>query len=257
MKKLLIIVIMITVGLCCAVSSCADAIDAISVPILAYHDFSEDVSRDFIVSADVFESHLSALHEAGYTAISFRELIDYVYEDGELPPLPILIVSDDGYDGVVDIASPIADKYGMKLSCAVIGSLAGAASGHFSLDGYVPDNIEIVSHTYDLHDRIGFDGIVDLSGSGEYQNILLSDKLAFGEWCLFYPMINSVIVYPHGKYTDESEKLLCEMGYKISVTCDYGINEVRRSDPEALRKMRRITVWGQTTDRELMRQLLR
>lgn len=246
------------VMLCMGILVRADEINEISVPMLAYHDFSEKASHDFVVSSDVFESHISAISEAGYTAISFRELIDFVNGDGVMPNKPILIVADDGYSGVLDIASPIARKYGMKLSCAVIGSLADASAGHFSLNCDIPDNVEIVSHTYAMHDRTGFDGLVAQScASEDYRRLLLSDRLAFGEWSVIFPMINEVMVYPHGSYNSDTERLLSEMGCSVSVTCDYGTNIVCRGKPETLRKMRRITVWGQTTDEELMCALRR
>ena len=222
------------------------------VPILMYHDISEARTGDYSVTPVRFEEHLAALENAGYHTVTFADLMDYVYFGGNLPDSPVLLTFDDGYDGVFSSAAEIAARHGMTLSCAVIGSLVGQ-NGHFPLTD-VPDNMEIVSHTFALHDRPGWDGAVcpdaDLL---RYEQILTEDAEAMRQTCgEAFPCAASVLIYPHGRFSAESERVFRSLGYTVTVTCGTGIADVRRGEPESLYTLPRISVWQNTTAEELM-----
>ncbi len=225
---------------------------AVSVPVLMYHDFTEDVPGTFAVTAARFDEHLSALEEAGYTSVTFGEVIDYVCFGGELPEKPVLITSDDGYTGVVTLAAEIAGRHGMGISCAVIGELAGTA-GHFSPDEGVPDNVELVSHTFALHDREGWDGVVCPDGQEGYEELLAEDCRKMTEILGEIP----VMIYPHGAYSAESERVLHELGYAVTVTCDRGVADVRRGEESSLYAMPRVLVWQNMSGEGLLREIER
>lgn len=236
-------------------SSCGNAPpeDTVYVPILMYHDFAsgESSGNSFTVPLSRFEEHLTALTEAGYTSVTFADLIGFVYFGGSLPEKPVLLTADDGYTNVVELAASCAGKYGMTISCAVIGTLEGK-NGHFSFDGFLPENLEIVSHTFALHDRNGAMGMIAHGIAGS--EFLLADDIAkMREACgSRFPMTASVLVYPHGSYSAESERIFSENGYSVTVTCDSGIAEIRRGEPESLYLLPRLSVWRNTTAEELM-----
>ncbi|MBR5313623.1 MAG: polysaccharide deacetylase family protein [Clostridia bacterium] len=219
--------------------------DTVRVPILMYHDFtSDEISEDpYTIPIRQFEAHLTALAAAGYTSVTFADLMDFVYFGEELPEKPVLLTADDGYTAVAALAAPCAARYGMTISCAVIGALTDA-DGHFPMEEGVPENLEIVSHTFALHDRSGEDGMI---GPGGFvpERLLTEDiaamRTAFGGR---YPLTASVLVYPHGRYSAESERIFRENGYSVTVTCDCGIAEIRRGDPESLYLLPRIAVWN-------------
>lgn len=223
------------------------------VPILMYHNFTADdeSGSSFTVTISRFDEHLTALENAGYRTVTFADLIDYVYYGGELPERPVLLTSDDGYTGVPDLAAPCAARHGMTLSCAVIGALAGV-NGHFSFDIPIPENVEIVSHTFALHDWNGSMGMIG-SGFHGYERLLTEDIGTMREVCgERFPLTSSVLIYPHGSYSAESERILHTQGYSVTVTCDHGVAVIRRGEPGSLYLLPRISVWRDTTAEELM-----
>lgn len=227
-----------------------------AVPILMYHDFTTDAAGEFAVTVDRFDEHLTALENAGYHTVTFADLIEYVYFDGDLPENPVVITSDDGYTGVLELAADCAAEHNMTLSCAIIGSLAGI-NGHFALDAPIPDNVEIISHTFALHDREGWNGIVcaDSMFSG-YRKILTEDCETMKQVCEErFPYTSSVLVYPHGTYSDKSEQILHDLGYAVTVTCDRGIAKVGKGDAESLYEMPRISVWQNITGEMLLEMI--
>ena len=83
--------------------------DTVRVPILMYHDFTSDEVSDspYTVTIRQFEEHLTALTDAGYTSVTFENLLDFVYFGEDLPENPVLITADDGYLNNLTVAAPI------------------------------------------------------------------------------------------------------------------------------------------------------
>lgn len=146
-------------------------INEVDVPIIMYHHIvdAEEPLNDFTVSSTKFDSDMNALKENGYTAISYEELYDFVYNNGELPDKPIIITFDDGYESNYKYAYPTLKNLNMKATISIIVSMVGKdtykgrqAFKHFSYDDakemYDSGLIDIQTHTYSLHDlstRIG------------------------------------------------------------------------------------------------------
>lgn len=227
---------------------------AVCVPILMYHDFMEAAPGPYAVTADRFDEHLSVLENAGYTSVTFEELIDYVYFGSDLPAKPVLITSDDGYTGVLTIAAEVAERHGMGISCAVIGELAGT-EGHFDVGAEIPDNVELVSHTFALHNRAGWDGLICSVGEDDerYGEILAEDCRKMTEVLGETP----VMIYPHGAYSAESEQILRDLGFAVTVTCNRGVADVRRGKAESLYTMPRVLVWQNMSGEGLLREIER
>ena len=237
--------------------SCRSAgTDAVEVPILMYHDFTDGSAENaYTLTMTRFEEHLTALENAGYRSVTFADLIDYVYYGGNLPEKPVLLTCDDGYTGVPALAVPCAARHGMTVSCAVIGGLAGN-DRHFSVEPVLPDSMELVSHTFALHDRKGWNGMVYPEIFPRYEWMLAEDCAAMkGLGGTEFPMMSMVLIYPHGSYSPETERILHSQGYLVTVTCDRGIAEIRRGDAESLYLLPRISVWQTMNGETLLEQL--
>ncbi len=215
----------------------------VKIPILMYHNFSADPAErgPFTIDRETFRSHLDALSNAGYTSITFDELIRYVDGEAELPEKCVLIVSDDGYSSVLDVALPLLEEYNMKMSVAVIGSYLGRKEegklSHFSLaeleEADSHHRLELVSHSYALHEKADlFNGLVE---SGD------ADAIDVDEYCARitedcekmrtlapeeFPMLSKVFVYPFGSFSDMTEMLLSDAGYCVTVTTEHGVARV-------------------------------
>ena len=225
------------------------------VPILMYHDFIADGEPGaFEITADRFEDHLRALSEAGYESVTFTDLINYVNGEGELPPKCVILSTDDGYTGVIDIALPLCEKYGMKLTCAVIGDKVNAYN-HFVPDASMAGRIELTSHTYSLHVSRdgGYNGVnmplvgEELRGTLEVDAVKM--LLEYGET---FPEMGKIIVYPFGAYTDEIDKIYTDLGYAVSVTVEQGCARIVKGDPTSLRCLPRYQVYPHLTGEDIV-----
>ena len=225
------------------------------VPILMYHDFIADGEPNaFEITAAAFEEHLRALSEAGYVSVNFTDLINYVNGECELPEKCVVISTDDGYTGVIDIALPLCEKYGMKLTCAVVGDKVNA-NNHFVPDESMVGRIELTSHTYGLHvSRDGGYNGVNMPLVGDELKAALTDDtdkllLEFGE---IFPEMGKILVYPFGAHTDEIDKIYADLGYDVTVTVEQGCAEIKRGDADSLRKLPRYQVYPHLTGEDIV-----
>ena len=231
--------------------------------VLMYHNFAEQ-SADYTVTPMTFRSHLRALKEAGYESISFRELILYTEGKIPLPEKCVLLTSDDGYSGVLDIALPLLREFDMQMSVAVIGNLIGTGAdgslSHFTMDDIKKADgegrIEVISHSWGLHTNGSYlDGAVNLAMTeADYTAYLAADRdkllAAVGA---DFPMAEKVFVYPFGKYSAASEAWLASVGCKVSVTVDRGISHISVGD--SLYLLKRIPAEWYTTGEALLRNM--
>jgi len=229
---------------------------AFKLPVLMYHHISDDVTSSAVVTAETFETHMAALKEAGFSPVSLKELVNFVYNGGELPEKPVVITFDDGYMSNYETAFPILRKYDMKASVFIIGSSVGKSTykdtGHPIIPhfGYEEANemissglIEIQSHFYDMHQSRQLESGVarttaaQLEGESdeEYIKALRSDIVRSineiedntGEECFAFS-------YPLGVYNKTSESILMDEGAKITFTTEARLNEINRGDPQCL-----------------------
>src|SRR5262249_26104035 len=86
-----------------------------SIPILMYHLVTArppDAFRKYSVSPRTFASHMSWLASEGYHPISMRDLLEARCNRGHLPPRPMLLTFDDGYQQCLDNVVPILRQHG-------------------------------------------------------------------------------------------------------------------------------------------------
>jgi peptidoglycan/xylan/chitin deacetylase (PgdA/CDA1 family) len=238
-----------------------------SLAVLMYHHFTEN-KTDSSVSAERFDEQLTALENAGYTAVTLDELRAYVQKGTPLPEKPFLITVDDGYTSTLEVASPILEKHNASAVVSVIGCSIGKdtykdtdipITEHFALEEahrYVENGtLTLISHTWDMHqvehDGEGHrEGVLQKEGESEteylavLQNDLEKMRLALGK-------VNA-LAYPYGKYSDLSEVFLSANGVDITFTTKWGNNEIVKGIPQTLRLLSRITVEENTTGEKLI-----
>lgn len=242
------------------------------VPILMYHHVSEGEGSGDTISAAAFERHMKALSEAGYTAVDFEKLRAYVETDAGLPDKSVVITFDDGYESNLTLAAPILEKYGMKATVFAIGVSEGKDTykdtgasmiPHFGLEDALEyaDVITVQSHGYNIHEVEGRDeapirqGVLAREGESEqeYIQFLRGDcKTMNGLFQEAYGRTVGVVAYPYGLHSDLSEVILSECGIYATVTSEPKTNTIIKGIPQSLRAMGRYTVYGETTDRELL-----
>ena len=89
------------------------AVANLRVPVLMYHHISElpaDASalrRDLTVTPAAFRSQLGWLRDHGYTTVDTEDVWRAMVEGLPLPPRPIILTFDDGYDDAFRFALPL------------------------------------------------------------------------------------------------------------------------------------------------------
>lgn len=230
-----------------------DAPETREVAVFMYHDFVPDDSEpgEWAVTESTFESHVKALADAGYTAVDFDDLRQFVLGDGELPEKCVVLSCDDGYCGVIDIALPVCEAYGMKLTCAVIGGAVGR-DNHFIPDPALAGRIELTSHSYLIHDLPGgylMTGLDDEAYRTAVEEDTRSMRVAYAA---DFPETARTLVYPFGACDDRSEAVLTELGYDLTVTVTPGSTVLVKGDGTTLRRLPRYNVCESTTAEEIL-----
>ncbi len=244
-----------------------------------YHHFDENVENDMIVSPAVFEAHMSALSSAGYTAITFDELCGYVNGGSPLPENPICITMDDGYLSNYKIAYPILQKYNMKATVFIIGSMSGATS--YPVTGYPltpyftweqasemlsSGIVDIQCHTYDMHHFAPYEdgtrevreNILPLKGESDadYEAFLVSDFYRFAALSeIKLGKSPTVLAYPNGKCNEKSEETLTSLGIEVTLTTNPHSNVIVQGDKSTLRRLGRYTVTDNVTAEQLLKMI--
>lgn len=231
--------------------------EGIPVPIVMYHHMliKSKLLGDYTITPTEFENDLKWIKEHGYTPVFVADLIAYVEKGTPLPPKPIIISFDDGYESTHTYAYPLLQKYQMKAVVAVIGTYSDlySESGDENVNySHLTWNqiremdqsglIEFQNHTYDMHDdKGGRKGARKKLGESdaEYRQFLIDD---IG---LLQEKLQSAtgkkptcFAYPFGYITKQSKPIIKELGFKCSFSCATGVSLITR-DPESLYLMRR------------------
>jgi peptidoglycan/xylan/chitin deacetylase (PgdA/CDA1 family) len=220
---------------------------------------------------------MEAILEAGYTPITFQQLIGYVEETFEMPQKPIIITIDDGYLNNYTLVYPILVELEIPATIFVIGWSRGRTH---RMDGVTPINhhfswqqaremidsgfIDIQSHTYELHwprDE-GFGRHLTLRNPNEtleeYFRAIRDDdnKLqAMFEQYLGYRA--NIFAYPHGLSNADSEAAYKAIGYQATLLFQGGVSVVEKGNPDSLFSLNRLNVTGEMTPEELIRYIER
>lgn len=81
------------------------------LPVLMYHHFDEEPGGStMVVSPERFAEQMAALKQAGYTAVTPEQIVDYVDNGTPLPEKPVWISMDDGYQSNLTYAAPVLQR---------------------------------------------------------------------------------------------------------------------------------------------------
>lgn len=247
------------------------------VPVLMYHHLDQEGNDDIVITPELFEEHMAALAQAGYTAVFPDELAAYVNEGKELPDKPVVITFDDGYLSNYEYAWPILQKYGMKATIFVIGSTIGDTehykdtdypiTPHFSAEQgaemVASGVISLQSHTYDMHQWGPYEdtdqpreNILPLEGESEedYRNALSADCQAIRQVLQEETGEENVHVmaYPSGQFDTLSQVTLLENGFDITFTTQVGCNTLIQGQPQSLLGLHRYNMNQSVTVEQLL-----
>lgn len=233
--------------------------DGVAVPIIMYHSILNNPSRagDYVITPQQFEADLHYLKANGYTTVVIADLIAYVQEGKPLPDKPVMLTFDDGYYNNYHYAHPLLKQYGMR---AVLSPIA-IWSEHYTThpgerdhDNYshltweqLKDMAqsgawEIQNHSYDLHHMDGAQkGAAKRKGeSDDGYRLRLKSDLATAQQLLKEQVgvTPTCFTYPYGAISDTSQKVLADMGFVASLSCEERTSTLTR-DPACLWRLGR------------------
>ncbi len=92
------------------------------VPILTYHSVGEDPPapiRRWSVAPGRFREHLAALSGHGFTGLTVTQLLACYRGERPLPPRPVVLTFDDGYEDFLTVAVPALAEAGFPATLYV------------------------------------------------------------------------------------------------------------------------------------------
>jgi peptidoglycan/xylan/chitin deacetylase (PgdA/CDA1 family) len=99
------------------------------VPIFAFHSVMPGSGYEYEISTGQLNELCSLLKQRGYQTISFQELFASVNGGKALPPKPVILTTDDGYQSVYQYAFPIAQSYGYRMTLFLSTDYIGSSEG--------------------------------------------------------------------------------------------------------------------------------
>jgi peptidoglycan/xylan/chitin deacetylase (PgdA/CDA1 family) len=125
----------------------------VDVPIMMYHIIGppdRPANEGLAVATADFEAQMLYLKCAGYTPITVQRLFDAFDGKTPLPPKPIILTFDDGWDGQYANGFPILKKYGFVGSFAIVTGFVDAGGPYMTwaqLKEMTDAGMEMMSHT--------------------------------------------------------------------------------------------------------------
>ena len=125
------------------------------IPVLNYHrvvsdqDISRCTKNAYVVSETEFKEHMCHLKDKGFTAIDLDDYLYYREHRSELPPKPIVVTFDDGYENNYLYAYPALKECGFK---AVIYSISDPEATFFN-DFEFPERLLSPAQMKELSDN--------------------------------------------------------------------------------------------------------
>ena len=125
------------------------------IPVLNYHFFydptiGEECNEVICLTKQKFEEHLIYFRDNGFKTLTIDEFVRWYDGEIDLPPKSVLITIDDGAKGTGkhngNILNPLLEKYDMHATLFLI-------AGWWDINNYIGPNLDIQSHTYDMHSR--------------------------------------------------------------------------------------------------------
>ncbi len=189
-----------------------------TIPVLLYHDISDQFKDEYTISPWRFAAQMERLYSDGYKSISLRDLDNLRREDlGRA----VVITFDDGYASFIDYAFPLLKDSGFKAAVNIIGQYVGT---FMTLGGNRPmlswdeyrflknsGLVELGCHTYNLH---------SMSRVPPYSGKVLEDDLRLFTETFAKEIGTSpdILAWPFGAYDQNGVRVAERIGFKYLLT---------------------------------------
>jgi peptidoglycan/xylan/chitin deacetylase (PgdA/CDA1 family) len=231
MKKLLIMLLLGALALpshsyaqapaSAAAPSSASSSRVAHIPILIYHSVRPyypgitNLVKEFTVPPDVFDDQMKYLRDNGFTVVTFDTVWAYFQTGAPLPPKPVMITLDDGWENQYIYAYPILKKYKYTGIFYIYSGAIGAK--HFltwtEVKEMVAGNMIIADHTQTHPElpKISDPALLKQEIAGSKEAIEKEIGVAVKDFA-----------YPFGAYSAASMQTVKDAGYRSGRTVHAG-----------------------------------
>jgi poly-beta-1,6-N-acetyl-D-glucosamine N-deacetylase len=255
--------------------------------VLSYHDVKDSVDGDLeredtTISTKNMSRHFAWLQAHGYHPISVDDLLNAQSGKKPLPPKPILLTFDDGYESFYTRVYPLLKLYQFPAVSALVGSWLQVENGgmvqyglekvpreHFLTTLQIKEMadsglVEFASHTYDLHYGI----LANPQGNimpaavtlqynaetklyetqGDYRNRIKQDFIKNNEYIQKVTgKLPRLMVWPYGAYSEIITQLAVETGMPLTLT----LNDEENASTNNLMHIDRYLIGANPTEKLL------
>lgn len=219
-----------------------DSKGKIELLCLMYHNVVGDKQKQgaYEVRESTIERDFAELEKMGYKCVNSKQLFDIV--DGKKSGKYVMITFDDGFYGVYKYVPRLLEKYNMKCIVSVVGEFMDKQDKQDKQSvktrcSYMNTQevatlaknkrVEIAHHSYNLHHIGGGKRGVKMlpnESNAEYKSRFLTDTQKLDDRLKKIDISMQTYCYPYGEYCKESESMLKNLGYKMTLTCNEKIN---------------------------------
>lgn len=259
-EAVIVLAVIVTISFAFAVSferkasTVSTDIEAVSLPIIMYHNITESNAKagKYTVTVEEFKADLEYIKEKGYSTVTVAEVTDYVNGKNILPDKPIMITFDDGFESFYTLGYPLLKQFSMKAVVSVIGSVTDKYSQindhniNYSNLTWAEINemhksglVEFQNHSYNMHASQNGQrkGISKKNGESEadYSKALTEDlekaQELFNNNCGFEP---TAVAYPYGAKSKTTLDIIKDCGFVCTLGCEEKTNIITVRDSECL-----------------------
>jgi peptidoglycan/xylan/chitin deacetylase (PgdA/CDA1 family) len=232
--------------------------EEVRLPILMYHQLTQNRNLEckHCITVAQLKKDLDWLIDHGYQTVSMAQVIDFCTNGTPLPPKPVVISFDDGFESFYAYAFPLLKEREM---CAVL-AIIGAETDRFSntqdhrlkyssctweqLEELCASGlVELASHSWSLHTESGGrKGAAKMPGESieEYRRVLTRDVEKMRAALLAHGLPDFVAyAYPYGAYSTDSGEILSSLGVQAAFICDSRVNILHRGSTIGLMELKR------------------
>lgn len=220
----------------------AQSIRTVRVPILMYHHVgmlppnADAVRISLTISPELFEAQMKFIADQGFTPIRILDLVNHLQNGAPLPPKPIILTFDDGYEDNYINVFPTLKDYGFPGTFFIISGRPDSNAEDYltweQIHEMADNGMEIGNHS--LTHRYNLGATFPATQRAE---IIESHKRFVQELSNWSPIFS----YPSGSYNAYTLTLLRELGYVAAVTTRQGTLQAT----DALLELRRIRIRGE------------
>ena len=198
-----------------------------SIPVLMYHRVLEAApqgpSHGIWVTARQFANQLRSLKRRGYHPITFRHYARFMNGEQTLPPRPIILTFDDGYEDNFTVAFPLLRQFGFS---AVIFAVTDERRTNFWDSSEPPARLlsseqlrELSRHGIEIGSHTSSHSNLTISSPESVQKEVKESKSSLEQL-----LGNEVIsfAYPYGALNEAAKQMVENAGYTFGVAADTG-----------------------------------